>query len=136
MKRWIKIVIRVVVVICLMAGAFYVGSVVGFMTGSSYETSMAAASDGVITVGILRAIREGRTDSAIKLLETILDTKVLEHSFLEKERYSPFDLFRMNQHSEKFMVVIAKYRKEYPTESPHGSVIEELLSEYEMTDQK
>jgi hypothetical protein len=42
----------------------------------------------------------------------------------------------VNRDTGKFMVVIAKYRKEYPTESPHGSVIEELLSEYEMTDQK
>lgn len=135
MKRWIKIVIGVVVVICLMAGAFYVGGVVGFMTGSSYETAIAAALDGVITVTILRAIREGRTDSAIKLLEITLDTKVLEHSLLAKQRCSPFDLLRMNRDTGKFMVVIAKYRKEYPTESPLGSVIKELLSEYEMTNQ-
>lgn len=135
MKRWIKITIGVVVVICLMAGAFYVGGVVGFMTGSSYETSMAAAPDGVITVTILRAIREGRTDDAVKLLEIILDTKVILNSFLAEQRYAPFDLLRVNRDTGKFMVVIAKYRKEYPTESPHGSVIKELLSEYEMTNQ-
>lgn len=136
MKRWMKITIGVVVVICLMAGAFYVGGVVGFMSGMTYTTAIAATLDGVVTVAILRAIREGRTDRAIKFLETTLDTKVIEHALLGEKRYSPFDLFRMDQHSEKFMVVIAKYRQEYPTEGPLGSVIKELLSEYEMTDQE
>ena len=136
MKRWMKITIGVLVAICLMTGAFYAGGVIGFMTGVSYEEAISAGPDGVITVSILRAIREGRTDSAIKLLETILDTKVIGNSLLEEDRYSAFDLFRMNHNAGKFMVVIAKYRKEYPTERPFGSVIEELLSEYEMTDQK
>ncbi len=136
MKRWIKIVIGVVVVICLMVGAFYVGGVVGFMTGSSHKTGITAAVDGVTTVVILRDIREGRTDSAVKLLETILDTKIIAHELLVEEGYSPFDILRMNHDTGKFMVFIAKHRKEYPRESPHGSVIEELLSEYEMTDQE
>lgn len=136
MKRWIKITIGVVVIVCLMVGAFYAGGVIGFMTGVSYEEAISAGLDGVITVSILRAIREGRTDSAIKLLETSLDIKVIENSLLEEDRYLAFDLFRMNRNAGKFMVVIAKYRKEYPTERPFGSVIKELLSKYEITDEE
>ena len=131
MKKWLKIVISVVVVTLLTTISFFVGGTLGFMSGFEYRTALVAGVEGVTKVSILKALRQGRVDDAIGLLEIALDANIIEHSLLGDRQYAPFDFFRVNQYDAKFMVTIAKYRKKYLTDQYLEPFVHEILSKYD-----
>ena len=131
MKKWLKITIGVVIVVILMIISFYVGGTLGFVTGFSYHNALEAGVNGVLTVSVLESLRAGRVEDAVDLLETQLDTYIIEHSYLGENRRAPFDIFFINQHDANFMSRVAKYRKKHLTDKYLEPFIAEILMQYE-----
>jgi len=122
MKRVISLVLVAVVAATL-------GFVGGARFARDFNRDLAAADaagDGVYTVGVLRLLRQGKTEDAIRMLEIQLDSLIIKEAFAPS---SP--IFGDNA---KLMAWVAKYRSEHPRvdyASPEvASFIERRLSRY------
>lgn len=136
-KMWKKITIGVILFLIVGGISFFVGGVIGFVQGFGYRTVLIAPTEGLLTVSLLKAIREGRIDTGVDLLEASLDSHIIEYSTRKGQECLLFDMFCMSQYDGTFMERIAKYRKQYPTKATDTEVkkrIEQTLKKYETTD--
>jgi len=132
MKRWLKTILVVFLFIVVGIVSFFAGGIIGFVSGFSYNTAITGGIEGFNKVSALRAIREGRTERALDLLETGLDINIIEYSLLEKRQHL-FNIMGPKRCNAKFMIRFAKYRKEFPsyTLPELEKLINDILAKYE-----
>lgn len=135
MKKWQKITLKIVLALCLITVSLICGFVFGWLSGTKDTFYMSSLKDGITTVSVLRDIRNGKNEDAIKLLEITLDKDIVEHS--SSKTYHILGLFPILPNwGAPMMSTIAKYRKEYPTQITDATVkkkIEKILASYEIS---
>lgn len=136
MKRRVGLLL---VAALLFSACAFVSGVLGFAYGFGYHQSMLGAVEGAYTVSVLRGLRTGDTEGALRLLELKLDGHVIEYTIF---RDAPpllgiLDVFDFGRYDTKFLGVIAAYRAEFPHQDPlRGSrdrvsqVVAETLAPY------
>src|SRR5215831_11979751 len=116
MRRTLKLVAAVVVGLLLLVG----GLIVGYNAGYADSAASSASVQSVLTVNALRAIRENKTDEAIKRLETTLDGDLIT-SWALRDAWRPrAAISRDNE--RKLLARVAEYRREFPSQSPNADV--------------
>jgi hypothetical protein len=125
---------------CLAAASivFVAGGVWGFNKG--HAAGLYSPADASYTVQILRSIRSGWEDQAIKLLETRLDGQIVGVGMFEPMYRSRLNLVgytRLGEHADRagvqLMADVAKYREEHsPLHSDEAvrEVIRSTLERY------
>jgi hypothetical protein len=113
MKKPIVIVGSVFVLGAVAYGAM----VFGYLLGGSNYAARFAPIDAVLTVSVLERLRAGEIDAATDLLESRLDTHIVEHSTFQPEIARWLDPFTSadSNASIKLMARVAKYRSEHPS---------------------
>jgi hypothetical protein len=117
MKSWKKTVIWILIVVFCSSASFIVGSYKAFWAGWAWNKEDEAAVEGAVQVSVLRCLRKGNTDEAMKIEETIIDGKIFDYAIFSKQ-VSVFDYLAFlprNPSGPTMMGLIAKYRKEYPS---------------------
>lgn len=129
----------VILVLLALMGSFYIGGVMGFNEGTVAMEYLHGAQ-AYYTVTILKRIREGKDESAIKMLEEKLDSQIYFLAYCDEFKTSIFypSSYKEMEASEKnipiLMREVAAYRKKYPSQAQNGSVakeIREILRKYE-----
>lgn len=94
----------------------YASAVVGYQVGGPQFAARFAPAEAAYTVIVLRALRRNEVESAQSLLETHLDSQIVEHSTFNPHVASWFDLVsRDTAASDKLMARVAAYRAEHPS---------------------
>lgn len=101
--------------------SYKIGQSTGFSRGYLYQTVYSASSRAHNKVIILKRLRSGETESAIDLLEMILDGDIVIHRENINSGNPPIpysSIFpNISESEKKLMVKVAKYRKEHPSTS-------------------
>jgi len=121
----------------VLAVLYIVVYLYGYSNGSrdaqiNRKTSLFIIADAYQNLALLTAIRSGKNDLAIDMLELSLDANIIEYSKSRNTRLSfPF-AYVLNMNSpamdKQFKDKVTKYRKEYPTQSK-DTVIKALVEQ-------
>lgn len=136
-KRWNTILV-IFLILIVLSTVYYIGYTTGLRDAMVSQQSLSSVTDGLSKIVILTAIREGKTDQAIELLELSLDGDIIKFSKSGGIKF-PFTLsfLRANSHylDTSFMNRITKYRKEHPTplkDPVTKSYVEKALVKFNM----
>ena len=100
----------------IAAVSFYIGGAVGFVHGQADQIGSSAAFEAQWITLALTALRAGRSEKAIELLEGQLDGEILSHGVYLMSPASPFLLPRFRSPCcFKILRPVAKYRAEHPS---------------------
>jgi hypothetical protein len=123
--RWL---VKVLVVLGISAVAF----MGGYLTGLFDQEGAVAWREASYATSALRALRAGKTDAAILLLETRLDTHLVEHSLNDKglglaRKLRPYPEKAMRER----IGYAAQYRIAYPSpaETPEARAQIDILAQ-------
>ena len=121
--------------------SFYIGGVWGFSTGFANSIGATAPSDANLIAQILRRLDDNKNEAATFLLETHLDTKILEHYIvIGKGTQSIFNVleparsyYDKDSASFKLMKDVSKYRSNKGSQNKNDEIrrmIEEAVQYY------
>ena len=139
MKRT-GIILACIAVLVVIA---YVSAAAGYLLGGPQYAARFMPADAAYNVVVLQALRRGDSESAISLLETQLDTQIVEHSTFNSRLASWLDpfpmvlgLYDLEPHPEaaaKLMSRVAAYRLQHPSSAPEeiSSAINAHLAEFQ-----
>lgn len=126
--------------------SYFIGGFVGFNKGAFYGMCASAPSDTASILATISRIKNNRDQSAIDLLESKLDSKIMEHWILIKEGSSFFNLHSysgmelgFNMSSFSLMKKAAQYRLENPYKEKDPGVadmIDEAIKFYLSNEEK
>lgn len=135
-----KRVLLVIVILLIAISSFIIGGFVGFSKGTFYGLCASAPSDATMILATIDRIKNNCEQSAIDLLESDLNSKIIEHRLLIKEGPSLFNLHSyigmdlgLNESSLSLMKKVAQYRMENPLKEKDSEVtatIDEAVNFY------
>ena len=122
-----------------IAGCFYTGAIVGYVTGGQQYKTRFAHGDALTTVVALRRLREGHVEAVMEDLEIRLDGHIVEHSLFEPLTHQTFQWWldpvsdESRAQTRKIMSAVQKYRAEHPSPAPPDirEVVEAHLSQFQ-----
>ncbi len=124
-----KRVLLVMVILLITIVSFIVGGFVGFSKGTFYGLCASAPSDATMILTTIDRIKNNHVQAAIDLLESDLNSKMIEHRLLIKEGQSLFNLHSyvgmelgFNETSLSLMKKVAQYRMENPLQEKDSEV--------------
>ena len=131
--------LKVSAVLLAFAAFFFVGASVGTVCGSSMAVQRQGL-DATYTMAILRSLHDGKTESAVDLLETKLNTEIFLCTQIEKLGPSIFDVSawingreKSMEHVSNTLSMAADYRSAHPYPYKHSEIetmVEDALSKY------
>ena len=112
--------------VAIVAGGFvmlsvvaYVSALIGYQIGGPQFAARFAPAEAAYTVIVLRALRKNEVESAQSLLETHLDSLIVEHSTFNPRIASWFDLVSHDTAaSDELMARVATYRADHASSAP------------------
>lgn len=135
-----KKVLLVIVIMLIAISTFIIGGFVGFSKGTFYGLCASAPSDATMILAAIGRIKDNREQSAIDILESDLNSKIIEHRLLIKEGSSLFNLHSyigmelgFNETSLSLMKKVAQYRLENPLKEKDSGVaatVDEAINFY------
>jgi hypothetical protein len=87
-KRFLFVIVILLIATC----SFIIGGFVGFSKGTFYGLCASAPSDATMILSAIDRIKNDHKQSAIDLLESDLNSKIIEHRLLIEEGPSLFNL--------------------------------------------
>lgn len=130
-----NVVISIFAVLMLVAVTASVGIYVGMKYGAEQWVFLTAPAEGVQRVRLLRMLREGKVDEAVRLVESQLDYYILFHwDFLRTGRRQFLSSLNentqfMKNNMAQQMAIIAEYKTHFPSDikiSPHEQAAPEI----------
>jgi hypothetical protein len=131
MKRPV-IVIAGAVVGLVLASLF--GSIYGYMVGLGDAIGRAAPGNAAYSVSILKTLRSGDTAQALSMLETQLDSHLMERWAYDESSHTLSSLLSSEATDAKLMGFASRYRAQYPAQSDDAEVraaIAEVVTKYD-----
>lgn len=135
-----KKLILVLVILLMFVSSFIFGGFIGFSKGTFYGMGASVPSDATMVMATIKRIKSNSDESAIDLLESDLNSKIMEHRLLVREGSSFFNIHSyigmelgLNETSMSLMKKVAQYRKENPMKEKDSEVsafIDEAVNFY------
>jgi len=120
----VKILLWSLLVLTLVAGAFYAGGSMGYANGYAYHSYYNSTTDAYVTLRTIEMINSRKAAAAKEDLEQRLDTEIVEH--WAGLAGKPLDYFSPMRHDDeavrKLMSKVAAYRKKYPSKTTNPDV--------------
>ncbi len=120
--------ILIVGTVFVLGAVAYGAMVFGYLLGGANYLARFAPTEATLTVAVLERLRKTEIDSAINLLESELDTHIMEHSTFQPEIARWLDILVPidRNASSKLMAQVAEYRSEHPSLATHHEVRERI----------
>lgn len=129
-----KIIGSSLILMVVACGTFFIGGVTGFQKGYFYASAFDVPSEAFTIVEVIRRIKERNTEGALRLLESQLDSNIIEHWMVFNAGRSIFDIHSYadtratyRKTSMGLMSEVAQYRKNNPT--THDKDVQEFIEE-------
>jgi hypothetical protein len=116
-----------------LALAGVIGSICGYVTGFGDAAGQAAPGNAAYSASILKTLRSGNDAQALSMLESQLDTNLMERWAYDQSSHLLSSLLSSEANDAKLMGFAAKYRAQHPTESDDAEVraaIAEVVTKY------
>ena len=114
-----NVIFLVIIILLSIVSGVYIG--ISYVSAIRYPPL-----EGLYKVSVLRNLRCGKTEAAIEILESFLDTDILSYKVFFVNKNLVLKIFKGKDYGLIFAKEIAEYRKEYPSTNQNETIRKEI----------
>lgn len=116
MNRISKLLLLVTTIATTALVAFFTGELIGMKSGHAHSVQVTAPRDAAYTVSVIKLIENGLYQEAIEMLETRLDTQLVNHWSSTQCRLTALNPFIREKPGNDLFYSAITHRKSRPSD--------------------